>query len=73
MVYKCSVCGYVFDEGAEGKAFSQLKECPLCKQPMDKFVLVSSEGENGAAVDENDENSDLAYPKETSERFAHAQ
>ena len=36
--YVCSVCGYVYDEEKEGKAFSELKECPVCKQPASKFT-----------------------------------
>ena len=37
MVYKCSVCGYVYDEEKENKPFSELECCPICKQPADKF------------------------------------
>ena len=37
MVYRCTVCGYVYDEEKEGKPFSQLTQCPLCKQPPEKF------------------------------------
>lgn len=62
MVYKCSVCGYLFDEEKEGKSFSDLTECPLCKQPMDKFELISSE-ETKDSVPEKPLN--LDYPKET--------
>ncbi|RKI37198.1 FMN-binding glutamate synthase family protein [bacterium D16-51] len=62
MIYKCSVCGYIFDEEKEGKPFSELTECPLCKQPMDKFELVSPE-EKKASVPEK--SLDLDYPKET--------
>lgn len=62
MVYKCSVCGYLFDEEKEGKSFSNLTECPLCKQPMDKFELISSE-ETKDSVPEKPLN--LDYPKET--------
>lgn len=40
-IYKCSVCGYEFDEEKEGKKFSELKECPVCKQPVDKFRKMS--------------------------------
>lgn len=62
MIYKCSVCGYEFDEEKEGKSFSELTECPLCKQPVDKFELVSTEKtENSVSA----ENLDLNYPKET--------
>ena len=35
--YKCSVCGYVYDEEKEGIPFSELKECPVCKQPASAF------------------------------------
>ncbi len=28
MVYKCSVCGYVYDEEKEGVPFSKLTQCP---------------------------------------------
>ena len=37
MIYKCSVCGYEYDEEKEGKPFSELTECPICKQPPEKF------------------------------------
>lgn len=68
MVYKCSVCGFVFDEKEQGKAFSELTECPLCKQPVDKFELVAPEGQPegaGAFPKAGPEVSDLSYPKET--------
>lgn len=39
-VYKCSVCGYVFDEGNEGKKLGKLKGCPVCHQSIDKFQSV---------------------------------
>ncbi len=60
MVYRCSICGYIYDEEKEGKPFSELKECPLCKQPPDKFVPVEQPaaaqpdkpaGNAGAALD----------------------
>ena len=36
-IYKCSVCGYIYDEEKEGRPFAELKECPVCKQPPSKF------------------------------------
>lgn len=36
-VYKCSVCGYMYDEEAEGKPFEELRLCPVCKQTADDF------------------------------------
>lgn len=73
MVYRCSVCGYLFDEEKEGKSLSELTECPLCKQPVEKFKPVMPEGEErvpesgkDAAVEKSaDETLDLSYPKET--------
>ena len=72
MVYKCSVCGYVYDEEKEGKPFSELTECPLCKQPPEKFEAVETEktidvrpeSEKKPASMEV-ESLDLSYPKET--------
>lgn len=63
MIYKCSICGYVYDEEKEGKPFSQLTECPICKQPPEKFEV---QPESEKAPDwEKAENLDLSYPKET--------
>lgn len=39
-VYKCSVCGAVYDEEKSGKPITELTECPVCKQPVSKFVLM---------------------------------
>ncbi len=78
MVYKCSVCGYVFDEEKEGKSISEITECPLCKQPVKKLEPVQTESNNESKAEnaaesveekatgtENTENLDLSYPKDT--------
>lgn len=69
MVYKCSVCGYVFDEEKEGKSFSELTVCPLCKQPAEKLEPVPAEDSGKEAAGESAEGgdcpADLSYPKET--------
>ena len=62
MVYKCSICGYIYDEEKEGKPFSELTECPLCKQPVDKFEPVATEQ---APVSDGSSPTDLSYPSET--------
>ncbi len=49
-VYKCSVCGYIYDESKEALPFSELTECPLCKQPADVFVKVE---DDSSADEEN--------------------
>lgn len=73
MVYKCSVCGYVFDEEKEGKTLAEVTECPMCKQPTDKFVPVEEQKSGAVAAagkgQEGEEmepgHQDLQYPKET--------
>ncbi|MGN1115166.1 MAG: glutamate synthase-related protein, partial [Candidatus Ornithomonoglobus sp.] len=42
-VYRCSVCGMVYDEEKEGKPISELDACPVCKQPVSKFELIEAE------------------------------
>lgn len=72
MVYKCSVCGYVYDEEKEGKPFSQLTQCPVCKQPPERFVaaeitksaIAPPEAEK-KPVSTNSDGLDLDYPQET--------
>ena len=29
-IYRCRVCGYIFNEAEEGKPFTSLEECPVC-------------------------------------------
>ena len=66
-VYKCSVCGYIYDEEKEGKPFRELEVCPVCKQPAEKFVRVENDdgvqnetkadsikGESGKVTNENE-------------------
>lgn len=72
MVYKCSICGYVYDEEKEGKPFSELTECPVCKQPPEKFTAqepqkpaVSQPEPEKQPACVNAEGLDLSYPKET--------
>ena len=42
-VYKCSVCGMIFDEAKEGKKLSELDSCPICKQPVSKFEKIADD------------------------------
>lgn len=62
MVYKCTICGYVYDEEKEGKPFSELDVCPICKQPPEKFEAVGATKESAP---KKEEHLDLSYPKET--------
>ena len=41
MFYKCTVCGWIYDEEKEGTPFSELPEdwvCPVCGAGKDMFV-----------------------------------
>ena len=29
-IYRCRLCGYVYDESKEGKPFSSIDHCPQC-------------------------------------------
>ena len=61
--YRCSVCGYVYDEEKEGRSFEELEACPVCGVPKEKFVLIEEEensaGTNQAEEDENVKDADL--------------
>ncbi len=74
--YKCGVCGYIFDEAKEGMSISELKECPVCKQPAENFVLIEEEsadlsagpkksGEDSEAeeTEKEDAKPDLSYDR----------
>ena len=40
-IYKCKVCGFVYDEEKEGRPVSQLDACPVCRQPVSNLLPVS--------------------------------
>lgn len=60
-VYKCNVCGYVYDEEKEGKPFEQLKECPVCHQPASAFYLYEKVDTSGMSPHREET---LEYPSE---------
>lgn len=62
-IYKCTICGKIFDEEKEGKKLSELDACPICKQPISKFERIDVE-ETPAAVPGLNAG-DLAYDAET--------
>jgi len=39
-IYKCSICGYLYDESQEEVPFAELKEdwrCPICRRDKSFF------------------------------------
>ena len=63
--YRCTVCGYIYDEEKEGKSFSELTECPMCKQPVSKFEKIETPDQAPAAPSER---RTLDYPAELARR-----
>ena len=60
MIYKCTICGHIHNEEATGILLKNLDKCPVCGQPISKFVRVenSESSENQDTFD-----SDLSYDK----------
>ena len=49
MKYKCSICGYVYDDAKESIAFADLPDswqCPLCGAPKSAFEPVEEEAKS---------------------------
>ena len=44
-IYKCRICGAIYDEEKEGKPLSALDGCPVCKMPVSNLVPVSPAAE----------------------------
>lgn len=42
-VYRCALCGYIYDESKEAVPFSELKECPACLTPAELFELIEED------------------------------
>ena len=72
--WKCSVCGYVYDEDKEGKPFSELDACPVCKQPASVFETVEETATarvgagTASPTEAQDSGNPLAYPSEYARR-----
>jgi glutamate synthase domain-containing protein 2 len=71
--YKCSICGYIFEE-TENKCFEDLVECPVCGQSPSKFNRIEGNEAaaekkdkvtgTGSAEGEDSGDNPLAYPSE---------
>lgn len=59
--YRCSICGYIYDEEREGVPFSELQECPVCHQSTDRFTVYE---ENAVTEMPQKKELKLDYPKE---------
>ncbi|MGN0561430.1 MAG: rubrerythrin [Candidatus Fimenecus sp.] len=61
-IYKCKICGAVYDEEKEGKPISELTGCPVCKQPISNLLPISDEVQTPAPPSYG---GDLAYDSVT--------
>ena len=44
--YECSLCGYVYDEAVEGKAWERLGDnwsCPTCGSDKSEFAILETD------------------------------
>ncbi len=55
-VYRCRVCGYIFDEEKAGKSIRDIDYCPRCKQPDDRFELVEETQDSNLTDSETQNN-----------------
>lgn len=68
-VYRCKICGYVYDEEKMGKPVATLSECPRCEQAVSNFELV--EGEPAPVPTPAPVPETLAYPAAHARQDAH--
>ncbi len=69
-VYKCRICGFIFDEETEGRKLSTLDVCPVCKQPVENFERIEEKDENAPALSESALDYDARFVrKDPSARF----
>lgn len=41
-MYKCSVCGFIYDEQKENKLFQEIADCPICHQEAVAFKKIET-------------------------------
>lgn len=61
-IYKCRICGAIYDEEKEGKPISALTGCPVCKQPISNLIPIPDEVQVFAPQSHG---GDLAYDSAT--------
>ncbi len=68
-IYKCKICGAIYDEEKEGVPFSQVDVCPICKQPASNFEI---QEETASPTAFEPYSGDLAYDSATARTDASA-
>ncbi len=65
--YRCSICGFIYDDAKEKVLFEDLPEnwtCPLCGAPKSLFVLVDEDEEKQKKEEKEDLSASWDYLKE---------
>lgn len=63
MIYKCTICGYIHDEEKTGIPLEALKHCPICQQPISKFIEAETENNEVDSINNTYDEDDLSYPQ----------
>ena len=63
-VYKCTVCGYVYDEEKEGMLFAELEKCPVCGAKPEKFVILETDVDKNFTEQKTADTAALDYPSD---------
>ncbi len=63
-VYKCTVCGYVYDEEKEGMPFAELEKCPVCGAKPEKFVILETDVDKNFTEQKTADTAALDYPSD---------
>ena len=61
MLYKCTICGHIHNEEATGTLLKNLDKCPICGQPISKFVQVEN---SQSSENTHQKDSDLSYDRD---------
>ncbi len=64
-IYRCKICGHLYDEEKEGVPFDQLPDnwvCPLCKNPKSAFEPMKEK--KISVENKTEDKTDLSYPAE---------
>lgn len=63
-VWKCKICGFVFDEEKQGRTPEEAGRCPVCQQPPSTFELIEDGGSQVEKAEAESAEISLAYPEE---------
>lgn len=69
-IWKCKICGFVYDEEKQGRTLAEAGRCPVCQQPVSSFELMEDRKDQKDDMPARDEEpgagapGSLAYPED---------